>query len=315
MPSAEWVNLSAACAKVVAVDCAALLRSASTSVRARMAERVAAVDSAPPATECRRALKLADKRAQLEFQQTPGCRERYLVQDAAVPQKVLCFQQSSPLQPLPAAACGTVQTPSVTPMNTIYAGNLAPRREVMVKVGRGIAKICRIRLQIFDLPISRPITPRRSPNYPDASRETAWPGIPNSRTSCTARARQDAQQSKLFCKLAREITVAAKMGTPDPSMNARLRSADHRRRGRRTCRSDNIERAIKKAIGSDAENYDEIRYEGYGPGGVAVIVEALTDNRNRAASDIRSYFTKSGGNLGETGSVSLHVRPCRRDRV
>jgi YebC/PmpR family DNA-binding regulatory protein len=104
--------------------------------------------------------------------------------------------------------------------------------------------------------------------------------------------------------LAREITVAAKMGTPDPSMNARLRSAVIAARQENMPR-DNIERAIKKAIGSDGENYDEIRYEGYGPGGVAVIVEALTDNRNRAASDIRSYFTKSGGNLGETGSVSF----------
>ncbi|MEZ0218689.1 YebC/PmpR family DNA-binding transcriptional regulator [Tardiphaga sp. 1201_B9_N1_1] len=116
--------------------------------------------------------------------------------------------------------------------------------------------------------------------------------------------RQDAQKSKLFSKLAREITVAAKMGTPDPSMNARLRSAVIAARQENMPR-DNIERAIKKAIGSDGENYDEIRYEGYGPGGVAVIVEALTDNRNRAASDIRSYFTKSGGNLGETGSVSF----------
>jgi YebC/PmpR family DNA-binding regulatory protein len=116
--------------------------------------------------------------------------------------------------------------------------------------------------------------------------------------------RQDAQKSKLFSKLAREITVAAKMGTPDPSMNARLRAAVIAARQENMPR-DNIERAIKKAIGSDGENYDEIRYEGYGPGGVAVIVEALTDNRNRAASDIRSYFTKSGGNMGETGSVSF----------
>ena len=116
--------------------------------------------------------------------------------------------------------------------------------------------------------------------------------------------RQDAQKSKLFGKLAREITVAAKLGQPDPAMNARLRAAIISR-GRRTCRRISIERAIKKAGGNDGENYDEIRYEGYGPGGVAVIVEALTDNRNRAASDIRSYFTKSGGNLGETGSVAF----------
>ncbi|MFT3938971.1 YebC/PmpR family DNA-binding transcriptional regulator [Rhodopseudomonas sp.] len=116
--------------------------------------------------------------------------------------------------------------------------------------------------------------------------------------------RQDAQRSKLFSKLAREITVAAKLGTPDPAMNPRLRAAVLAARAENMPK-DNIERAIKKAIGGDSENYDEIRYEGYGPGGVAVIVEALTDNRNRAASDIRSFFTKSGGNLGETGSVSF----------
>ena len=116
--------------------------------------------------------------------------------------------------------------------------------------------------------------------------------------------KQDAQKSKLFGKLAREITVAAKMGQPDPSMNARLRAAIISARAENMSK-DSIERAVKKAAGGDGENYDEIRYEGYGPGGVAVIVEALTDNRNRAASDIRSFFTKSGGNLGETGSVSF----------
>jgi YebC/PmpR family DNA-binding regulatory protein len=116
--------------------------------------------------------------------------------------------------------------------------------------------------------------------------------------------RQDAQKSKLFGKLAREITVSAKLGTPDPAMNPRLRAAVLAAR-QENMPKDNIERAIKKAIGGEGENYDEIRYEGYGPGGVAVIIEALTDNRNRAASDIRSYFTKSGGNLGETGSVAF----------
>jgi len=116
--------------------------------------------------------------------------------------------------------------------------------------------------------------------------------------------RQDAQKSKLFGKLAREITVSAKLGTPDPAMNPRLRAAVVAAR-QENMPKDNIERAIKKALGGEGDNYDEIRYEGYGPGGVAVIVEALTDNRNRAASDIRSYFTKSGGNLGETGSVSF----------
>jgi YebC/PmpR family DNA-binding regulatory protein len=116
--------------------------------------------------------------------------------------------------------------------------------------------------------------------------------------------RQDAQKSKLFGKLAREITVAAKLGTPDPAMNPRLRAAMLAAR-QENMPKDNIERAVKKALGSESENYDEIRYEGYGPGGVAIIVEALTDNRNRAASDIRSLFSKSGGNLGETGSVSF----------
>ena len=116
--------------------------------------------------------------------------------------------------------------------------------------------------------------------------------------------RQDAQKSKLFGKLAREITVAAKLGTPDPAMNPRLRAAVVAAR-QENMPKDNIERAVKKAIGGEGENYEEIRYEGYGPGGVALIVEALTDNRNRAASDIRSYFTRSGGNLGETGSVSF----------
>jgi len=116
--------------------------------------------------------------------------------------------------------------------------------------------------------------------------------------------RQDAQKSKLFGKLAREITVSAKLGIPDPAMNPRLRAAVIAARAENMPK-DNIERAIKKASGGDGENYEEIRYEGYGPGGVAVIVEALTDNRNRAASDIRSYFTKSGGNLAETGAVSF----------
>src|SRR2546427_5621432 len=116
--------------------------------------------------------------------------------------------------------------------------------------------------------------------------------------------RQDAVRSKLFSKLAREITVAAKLGLPDPNMNPRLRAAILAARAENMPK-DNIERAIKKALGGDAEAYDEIRYEGYGPGGVAVIVEVLTDNRNRTASDVRSYFTKTGGNLAETGAVSF----------
>ena len=116
--------------------------------------------------------------------------------------------------------------------------------------------------------------------------------------------RQDAAKSKLFGKLAREITVSAKLGTPDPAMNPRLRAAIIAARAENMPK-DNIERAIKKASGGDAETYDEIRYEGYGPGGIAVIVEVLTDNRNRTASEVRSMFTKSGGNLAETGAVSF----------
>ncbi len=116
--------------------------------------------------------------------------------------------------------------------------------------------------------------------------------------------KQDAIRSKLFSKLAREITVAAKMGLPDPAMNARLRAAVIAARAENMPK-DNIERAIRKASGADAETYDEVRYEGYAPGGVAVIVEALTDNRNRTAGEVRSYFTKAGGALAETGAVSF----------
>jgi YebC/PmpR family DNA-binding regulatory protein len=116
--------------------------------------------------------------------------------------------------------------------------------------------------------------------------------------------RQDAAKSKLFGKLAREITVSAKLGLPDPAMNPRLRAAVIAARTENMSK-DSIERAIKKAQGGDAEAYDEIRYEGYGPGGVAIIVEVLTDNRNRTASDVRATFTKHGGNLAETGAVSF----------
>src|ERR1700760_4280750 len=116
--------------------------------------------------------------------------------------------------------------------------------------------------------------------------------------------RQDAVKSKLFGKLAREITVAAKLGTPDPGMNPRLRAAIIAARAENMSK-DSIDRAIKKSQGGDTESYDEIRYEGYGPGGIAVIVEVLTDNRNRTASDVRSTFTKHGGNLAETGAVSF----------
>ncbi|HQN50886.1 MAG TPA: YebC/PmpR family DNA-binding transcriptional regulator, partial [Phenylobacterium sp.] len=116
--------------------------------------------------------------------------------------------------------------------------------------------------------------------------------------------RADSVRSKLFSKLSREITVAAKTGMPDPAMNPRLRLAVNNAKAE-SMPKDNIERAIKKAIGGDADTYDEIRYEGFGPGGVGVIVEVLTDNRNRAAANVRSIFSKHGGNLGETGSVSF----------
>ncbi|MEP3276813.1 MAG: YebC/PmpR family DNA-binding transcriptional regulator [Stappiaceae bacterium] len=115
---------------------------------------------------------------------------------------------------------------------------------------------------------------------------------------------QDAKRSKMFSKLSKEITVAAKMGGPDADSNPRLRLAIQNARGQ-SMPKDNIERAIKKADAGDAETYDEIRYEGYGPGGTAVIVEALTDNRNRSASNVRASFSKNGGTLGETGSVAF----------
>jgi YebC/PmpR family DNA-binding regulatory protein len=114
---------------------------------------------------------------------------------------------------------------------------------------------------------------------------------------------QDKKRSALFSKLSREISVAAKMGLPDPEANARLRAAVIAARAQ-SMPKDNIQRAIDKASGSDAENYEEIRYEGFGPGGVALIVEALTDNRNRTATNVRTIFSKNGGNLGASGSVS-----------
>jgi YebC/PmpR family DNA-binding regulatory protein len=116
--------------------------------------------------------------------------------------------------------------------------------------------------------------------------------------------RQDKARSKLFGKLAREITVSAKLGLPDPAFNPRLRAAVLAARAENMPK-DNIERAIKKSQGAETENYDEIRYEGYGPSGVAVIVEALTDNRNRTAGEVRAIFSKNGGNLAETGAVSF----------
>ena len=116
--------------------------------------------------------------------------------------------------------------------------------------------------------------------------------------------KQDAQRSKLFSKLSREITVAAKQGMPDPAHNPRLRAAILAAKAQ-SMSKDVIDRAIKKSQGGDAENYEEVRYEGFGPGGVAIIVEALTDNRNRTAADVRAAFSKYGGAMGENGSVSF----------
>jgi YebC/PmpR family DNA-binding regulatory protein len=116
--------------------------------------------------------------------------------------------------------------------------------------------------------------------------------------------RQDKVRSKVFSKLAREITTAAKLGQADPAFNPRLRAAIIAARAENVTK-DVIERAIKKASGGDAENYEDMRYEGYGPAGVAVIVETLTDNKNRTAGEVRAAFTKSGGNLAETGAVSF----------
>jgi YebC/PmpR family DNA-binding regulatory protein len=116
--------------------------------------------------------------------------------------------------------------------------------------------------------------------------------------------RQDAKRSKMFSKLSKEITVAAKMGAPDPAFNPRLRLAIANAKSQ-SMPKDNIERAVKKGSSGEGEDYEEIRYEGFGPEGVGVIVEALTDNRNRTASEVRSTFSKNGGNLGETGSVSF----------
>ena len=116
--------------------------------------------------------------------------------------------------------------------------------------------------------------------------------------------RQDAVRSKMFSKLAREITVAAKMGAPDPDMNPRLRLAVNNAKAQ-SMPKDNIQRAINKATSGDDDNYEEVRYEGYGPGGIAMIVEALTDNRNRTAGAVRAAFSKAGGALGETGSVNF----------
>jgi YebC/PmpR family DNA-binding regulatory protein len=120
---------------------------------------------------------------------------------------------------------------------------------------------------------------------------------------------QDAKRSKIFSKLAREITVAAKSGLPDPNMNPRLRTAILAAR-KESMPKDNVERAIKKAAEPGGDDFEELRYEGFGPGGVALIVEALTDNRNRTATHVRTIFSKNGGNLGASGSVSHGFERC-----
>jgi len=115
---------------------------------------------------------------------------------------------------------------------------------------------------------------------------------------------QDKKRARIFARLAKEITVAAKMGAPDPNSNPRLRTAVLAARAQNMPK-DNIERAIKKSADKDAAAYEEIRYEGFGPAGIGVIVETLSDNRNRTASEVRAAFSKNGGNMGETGSVSF----------
>ena len=142
------------------------------------------------------------------------------------------------------------------------------------------------------------------PTGAGAARERAMAGHSQFKNIMHRKGRQDAAKSKLFGKLAREITVSAKIGLPDPAMNPRLRAAIIAARAENMPK-DNIERAINKAQGGEGESYEQIRYEGYGPGGVAVIVEVLTDNRNRTAGEVRAAFTKSGGNLAETGAVSF----------
>ncbi len=157
----------------------------------------------------------------------------------------------------------------------------------------------------FGRPLHRPAALAYSVRVPERSKGIArmaghskWANIQH------RKGRQDSVRSKRFSKFSKEITVAAKMGDPDPDKNPRLRLAIKEAKSQ-SMPKDNIDRAVKKATGGDAEDYEEIRYEGYGPGGVAVIVEAMTDNRNRTASTVRSTFGKHGGNLGETGSVSF----------
>lgn len=134
--------------------------------------------------------------------------------------------------------------------------------------------------------------------------ETTMAGHSKFKNIMHRKGRQDKRRSKMFSKLAKEITVAAKLGAPDPDMNPRLRTAVQAARAQNMPK-DNIERAIKKSQEAGGESYEEVRYEGFGTAGVGVIVEALTDNRNRTAGEVRSIFSKNGGNLGETGAVAF----------
>jgi len=125
--------------------------------------------------------------------------------------------------------------------------------------------------------------------------------------------RQDKLRSKLFSKLAKDIATASKIGGPDPDMNPRLRLAIANAKGQ-SMPKDNIQRAVDKGAGGESDDYEDIRYEGFGPAGIGFIVEASTDNKNRSAMEIRTAFSKNGGNLGESGSV-LYVRSSRKDRI
>jgi len=136
------------------------------------------------------------------------------------------------------------------------------------------------------------------------SKDGAMAGHSQFKNIMFRKGKQDKERSKLFSKLSREITVASKSGLPDPAHNPRLRTAILAAKAE-SMPKDNIERAIKKGQGGDAENYDEVRYEGRGPGGVALIVEALTDNRNRTSADVRSTFSKFGGEMVANNSVTF----------
>tara|TARA_R110000744_G_scaffold300135_2_gene409366 strand:+ start:213 stop:1097 length:885 start_codon:yes stop_codon:yes gene_type:complete len=155
---------------------------------------------------------------------------------------------------------------------------------------------------VWTIAVDLPIRRRIRDFY--ASGRSAMAGHSKFKNIMHRKGRQDAVRSKLFSKLSKEVTVAAKMGGGDIDGNPRLRLAVQNARGQ-SMPKDNIQRAINKGAGGDAADYEEIRYEGYGPGGVAVIVEVLTDNRNRSASNVRSCFSKNGGALGETGSVAF----------